>query len=116
MTRDYRLFIEDILHAIDTIDDFVKDMDFDKFMVDYKTESAVVWQIHVIGEATKNIPKPFLERYNKVPWKYMARMRDKIAHFYFGVDYDIVWKVIKERLPAIKPDIEKILEELENIK
>jgi len=50
--------------------------------------------------------------YKTVPWKYMARMRDKIAHFYFGVDYEIVWEVIKQQLPEIRPFIEEILEGL----
>jgi uncharacterized protein with HEPN domain len=42
----------------------------------------------------------------------MARIRDKIAHFYFGIDYEIVWNVIKEKLPGIKPEIDKILKDL----
>ncbi len=46
----------------------------------------------------------------------MAKMRDKIIHFYFGVDYEIVWKVIKERLPEIEPIINKILEDMEESK
>jgi len=109
MTRDYKLFVKDIFEAIKDIDIFVGDMDYGEFLNDKKTQKAVVWQIHVIGEATKNIPNSIREKYKEVPWKYMARIRDKIAHFYFGIDYEIVWNVIKENLPAIKPAIEKIL-------
>ncbi|MGB9716648.1 MAG: DUF86 domain-containing protein [Thermodesulfovibrionales bacterium] len=65
-----------------------------------------------MGEATKNIPESIKNKYKEVPWKYMARIRDKIAHFYFGVDYEIVWKVVKERLPEIKSAVEKILKDL----
>lgn len=112
MTRDCKLFVKDISEAINDIDIFVGDIDYDEFLKDKKTQKAVVWQIHIIGEATKNIPNSIREKYREVPWKYMARIRDKIAHFYFGIDYEIVWNVIKEKLPKIKPVIEKILKDL----
>ncbi len=112
MTRDYKLFVKDIVDAIKDIDIFIGDIDYDEFLKDKKTQKAVVWQIHVIGEATKNIPNSIREKYREVPWKYMARIRDKIAHFYFGIDYEIVWNVMKEKLPEIKPVIEKILKDL----
>ena len=114
MRRDYSLYIKDILDCIDRIEEFIGDMNFDKFLEDDKTSSAVVRKLEIIGEATKNIPKSITQKYEEIPWKEMARMRDKIIHFYFGVDYEIVWKVIKERLPEIKPAIRQILEDMEN--
>ncbi|MEW6675833.1 MAG: DUF86 domain-containing protein [Nitrospirota bacterium] len=113
MMREYKLFIQDILKAIEDIDAFVKGLDFEMFITDEKTKSAVVWQIHIIGEATKNIPKTVREKYKDIPWKYMARIRDKIAHFYFGIDYKIVWDVVKKELPKVKPSIQQILKDLE---
>ncbi|MCL4458227.1 MAG: DUF86 domain-containing protein [Nitrospirae bacterium] len=112
MTRDYKLFIKDIVEAIRDIEDFIGDMGYAEFLKDRKTQNAVVWQIHIVGEATKNLPESIREKYKEVPWKYMARIRDKIAHFYFGIDYEIVWKVIKEKLPGIRPTIENILKDL----
>jgi len=73
----------------------------------------VVWKIGIIGEAAKNIPKNIKDRHKELPWREMARMRDKISHFYFGVDYKIVWEVVSKRLPEIKPTVQKILEEME---
>ena len=87
-------------------------MDFDRFNADDKTKSAVVWKIGVIGEATKNVPTSIRNKYKDLPWNQMAKMRDKVSHFYFGIRYDIVWKVIKESLPLIKPLLEKLLNEL----
>jgi len=112
MKRDIGLYIKDILDCIDKIEEFTKNMSFDDFVKDDKTASAVIRKLEVIGEATKNIPESIRERYKDIPWKDMARMRDKIIHFYFGVDYEIVWKVIIQRLPQIKPLIKKLLEEL----
>lgn len=114
MKRDYKLFVQDILNAINDIEEFIGGMDYIQFSGDEKTKSAVVWQIHIIGEATKNIPKSISEKYNELPWKYMARIRDKIAHFYFGIDYEIVWDVVKNKLPGIRPAIERVLSELES--
>ncbi|MFN3395212.1 MAG: DUF86 domain-containing protein [Thermodesulfovibrionales bacterium] len=114
MKRDYKLFIADILGAIENIDRFIANKDFKRFFMDEKTKSAVVWQIHIIGEATKNIPKFIRDRYKNLPWKEMAGIRDKISHFYFGIDYEIVWKVIKKRLPQLKPQLEQVLKDLED--
>ena len=90
MKRDFKLFIRDILEAIENIEDFIGKMDFNQFNSDEKTRSAVVWKIGIIGEAAKNIPKNIKDRHKELPWREMARMRDKISHFYFGVDYKIV--------------------------
>jgi len=108
MTRDYALFVKDILDAIKAVEKFVGKLSYKQFLRDEKTKSAVVWKIQVIGEATKNIPKSVRDEYEELPWKYMARIRDKIAHFYFGIDYEIVWQVAREKLPEIKPAIEKM--------
>lgn len=112
MKRDYSLFLKDILQAITDIENFVSDMDFHAFYSDRKTRSAVAHQIEIIGEATKNVPKSIRDRYKELPWQDMAKMRDKISHFYFGINYEIVWKVVKERLPEIKSAVEKILKDL----
>lgn len=112
MRRNFKLFIQDILDSINEIEEFIGDMDFNEFHNDKKTRSAVVLKIEIIGEATKNIPKEIRTRYKEIPWKDIAGMRDKISHFYFGIDYKIVWEVVKKRLPEIKPLIEEILKDL----
>jgi len=113
MRRDYSLYIQDILECIEKIDEFVGDMAYDEFIEDDKTSSAVVRKLEIMGEAAKNISKEIRRNYNEIPWSDIAKMRDKIIHFYFGVDYEIVWKVIKERLPALKLQIERMLIEEE---
>jgi uncharacterized protein with HEPN domain len=109
MKRDIKHFVKDILDSINKINEFIGDMNFDEFVNDDKTSSAVIRKLEIIGEATKNIPKDIQDKCPQIPWSDMARMRDKIIHFYHGVDYEIVWKVIKERLPEIKMEIEKLL-------
>jgi len=116
MKREYKLFIQDIKECIAQIEEFVGNMTLEKFKADEKTSSAVVRKIEIIAEATKNVPREIRQKYKELPWSDMARMRDKIIHSYFVVDYEVVWKTIKERLPEIKPKIDAILKDLDNQK
>ena len=107
--RDYKLYLKDILAAINAIEKFVEDMGPEAFQADDKTVSAVVRKLEIIGEAAKGIPDDVKRSHPSIPWKEMAGMRDKLIHFYFGVDHSLVWKTIKQRLPQIKPELRKIL-------
>ncbi len=108
MIRDYRLYLGDILKSISKIERFVDGYDFEAFKADDKTVSACVREIEVIGEAAKQIPSEITSQYINIPWSLMAKMRDKMIHWYFEIDEEIVWKVIKEQFPSLKADIEKI--------
>jgi len=110
MKRDRKLFLEDIMDSIGKIEEFVSGISFEEFMKDEKTKRAVVHSLEIIGEAAKNVSSDIKQSYQEIPWSDMSRARDKVAHFYFGVDYEIVWKVIKAELPLIKPRIQNILE------
>lgn len=110
MKREYTFFLKDILEAIDRIERFMGEKTFDSFVQDDMLTSAVVRQLEVIGEAAKNLPAAVRKRYPDVPWSSMARMRDRLSHGYWTVDYEIVWKVVKEELPALKPRLQEIYE------
>jgi uncharacterized protein with HEPN domain len=114
--RDYKLYLKDILAAIESIEGFVGKMGLDTFGADDKTVSAVIRKLEILGEACKGIPEEVRQNHPNLPWKEMAGMRDKLIHLYFGVDHQLVWKTIKERLPQVKLAIQKILAECESRK
>ena len=89
--------------------EFIQGLSQDRFASDKKTLNAVLRSIEVIGEAAKKFPDEIRVKYPSVPWKEMAGMRDKLIHFYFGVDREAVWLVVKERIPALAPLIEQDL-------
>ena len=87
-------------------------MDLDTFQIDDRTNSAVVRKLEIIGEAVKQITEEIRQQYPRVPWKEMAGMRDKLIHFYFGIDSQLVWKTVTERLPQVKQEIHQLLQNL----
>lgn len=112
MRRNYILYLDDILRSIEKIETFTDGYDFERFKLDDKTLSACVREIEVIGEATKQIPDEIALQYLQIPWSLMAKMRDKLIHWYFEIDEEIVWKVITEQFPTLKIQIETMKKEL----
>lgn len=111
--RDSKLYLKDILNAMDSIELFVKGMDFEKFKEDDKTASAVIRKFEIIGEASKNVPDDLKNEYPHIPWREMAGMRDKLIHFYFGIKHELVWHTIKDVIPEIRPSLTEIYENME---
>jgi len=85
-------------------------MNFEDFSEDIKTQDAVIRNIEIIGESTKNLSDELRGKYPEIPWKGLAGMRDRLIHQYFGVNLDIVWNVVKEELSEILLQIRKMEE------
>lgn len=103
--RDYTLYLKDILQAIESIEVFTAGMDYATFVFDDKTMSAVIRKLEIIGEAVKQLPEEIRMKHPEIPWKQIAGMRDKLVHFYFGVNARLIWQTIHNRLPALKTAI-----------
>jgi uncharacterized protein with HEPN domain len=108
VAREYTDYIEDILTAIEKIEAFVEGLSYESFIKDEKTLYAVIRALEIIGEATKKIPDDIRKKNDTVPWKDMAGMRDVLVHDYINVDVETVWLTAKEKVPQLKPLLEKI--------
>jgi uncharacterized protein with HEPN domain len=111
--RGDKEFLLDIIEAIKRIELYTKELSYQDFLQKIETQDAVIRNFEIIGEAVKNISKNLKAKYNNLQWKEIAGMRDKVIHFYFGVNWDIVWKAAKDNLPQLKEKIERILKEIE---
>jgi uncharacterized protein with HEPN domain len=81
----------------------------EQFMVDEKTQRAFARSFEIIGEAAKKMPDDFKVEHSDVNWKAMARMRDKLIHHYFGVDYSLVWNTVQENIPKLEQQLKKLI-------
>lgn len=110
-SRKYKHFIEDILESMEKIQRYIKSLDYKEFKNNELIVDAVIRNIEIIGEASKNIPDDIRGKYPDIPWRRMIGLRNITAHEYFGVDLNIIWEIITANLPETKPKIELILEE-----
>lgn len=112
-TRDYTLYLADILQAIGNIENYTEGYDSQRFLQDSKTQDAVVRNLEVIGEGVKKIPQSVRDAHQTIEWKPAAAMRDFLIHDYPEVDAEVVWETIQRDLPALKQGVEICLAAVE---
>ncbi len=111
MLRDSSVFLDDILRAIAKIRRYTRGMTKSVFHADEKTVDAVVRNLEIIGEAAKRVPDSFRMNHPQVEWRRIGSLRDILTHEYFGVDMDIFWDILKNKLPQLEKQVRAILRE-----
>jgi uncharacterized protein with HEPN domain len=114
LKRTENLYLNDILEAMKKIEKYMGSITFDEFSRDIMLVDAVIRNFEIIGEAAKQISSETKKENVQIQWREMAGMRDKLAHEYFGVDTEILWKTAKQRLPVLKPQIQELLKQSGN--
>src|SRR5437762_2108285 len=94
--RDSNLLIQDMLSAIRQIENYIAGLDHDSFLADRRTIDAVVRNLEVLGEASRQLPKEFVNQKSQIPWQLISGLRNRIVHDYFGLDLEIIWQVISQ--------------------
>ncbi len=113
--RDPILYLEDIVLSMQRVQEYISGLDLKHFKWDYKTVDAVIRNFEIIGEASKNLPIVMKDKYRHVPREEMYRLRNRISHEYFGIDYEIIWDIATKELPRNYKDVIEILQ-LEQVK
>ena len=111
MSFEPREYLRHILAESDYLIDRSGGLSRETFEADETLRRAFTRSLEVIGEAAKKLPDDYRARIPQVEWKAMIGMRDRLIHAYFGVDYVLVWDVVKHKIPALRRQIAAILDE-----
>lgn len=109
--KNDRVYLTHILECIQSIESYLPNGKKDYFS-SKMTQDAVIRNLEIIGEATKNISEELKLKNSHLPWKETAGLRDVLIHEYFGVDNEIVWNVVEKELPKLKENITGLIENL----
>ncbi|MGA2352312.1 MAG: DUF86 domain-containing protein [Terracidiphilus sp.] len=109
-------YFEHLLQACDRILQYTSRITHDQFITDSMVQDAVLRNIEILGEATKNLMEclPDLQStYPQIPWIDIYGMRNRIAHAYFFINFELVWTVVVENIPELRQQIARVLGELQ---
>ena len=111
MSRDYRVYSEDIIEAIERICEYTTGLSFDNFVNDRKTIDAVNRNLAIIGEAANRIPEEIKAKYPDIEWYNIIGLRNILVHDYFRVDLEIIWDIIENKLSLLEKQVKRILQD-----
>ena len=109
MSRDSKVYLEDILEAIRKIREFTDGLSLAALSKDAKTLDAVIRNLEVIGEAVKRLPEEVRDQQPDVEWKKISGLRDILIHEYVGINVEVVWDVIQHKLSGLEEAAKKLL-------
>jgi uncharacterized protein with HEPN domain len=107
--RDWKLRIDDILQALERIEGYIAGLTQEAFVGDERTQDAVTRNIEIIGEAAHYVPGAVKRQNGGIPWDKLRKLRNYLAHEYFGVDPAMVWETATRNLPPLKPALARAL-------
>jgi uncharacterized protein with HEPN domain len=110
VSRSPREYIRHILEEIDYVLSQLPGQDFHSFSQNATLKRAFVRSLEIIGEPSKKIPEDLRTQQPEIEWRKVTGMRDRLIHDYFGVDYDLVWDVVRNRIPELRAQVTVLLE------
>lgn len=106
--RPTDLLLNDIRESIDRIEKYTEGMSLEDFSKDRKTIDAVARNLEIMGEAANRLPDEFKEIHSDVEWYKIVGLRHRIVHEYFGVDLQIIWRILRKDLPELRRSLSQI--------
>jgi len=106
--RDDKLYVDDILDSINAIQKYIYEIDYNDFVENRMIYSATIRELEIIGEATGKISQTIKDKYPNIDYRTIKDFRNVLAHEYFGVDMEIVYSIVKHKLPSLKEQILQI--------
>jgi hypothetical protein len=107
--RSSSLLLYDIYQSVEKIEEFTWDISFEQLMADERTKDAILRNLQVIGEASKNLPESLITNHPEVDWSGLAGVRDIVTHRYFRVDWNLLWTSVHEELPVLKKQVRNLM-------
>lgn len=114
MSKDYQVYIDDILFSINLIEQYIKGVNFETFDNSYDIQDKVLHRLEIIAEAAKKLPEEIRTKHNDIAWKSIIGLRNIIAHNYDEVNNKEIWNIIINHLPDTKEKIQKMKNNLQN--
>lgn len=109
--RPYTMFINDIISSIKKIGEYIENLSYQEFIEDTKTVDAVLRNLEIIGEASRNIGEDARKKFPNIPWRRMIGLRNIVSHAYFGVDLELIWEIVSKNLPGLEAKIKNMLKD-----
>lgn len=107
-------FLHHIFDETEYLLSVLAQMSREQFLQDGTAQRACVRSLEIVGEATKNLPDDFRSAYPDIEWSSLARLRDRLIHQYFGVDYEIVWEIMETKMPELNRLLQVLIKEVSN--
>ena len=102
MSRDWRVFVEDIIDAIEKIERYTKNQSLVDFLTNEEKQDAVIRNLEVVGEAAGKVPEQIQEQAHTIEWRKIIGLRNILIHEYFGVSIPMVWDIVQNKLSQLK--------------
>lgn len=111
MNKSPVIYLKHILECIELIEERIKDVSYKDFINNIDLQDMIIRRLEIIGEAVRNLPREYRQKYQHINWQSPADMRSVLIHGYLEVDLDVVWDTMKNNLPVFKEQIKQLLED-----